>query len=181
VVTRRIVALVLVVVAAAVLVGLSAAASTSLRSDAPRPAKASPKSAEPAAQPGQIASRPTGEQQTPDDVARYWTKERMRDATPMAKTVPGGTPSPAAAPTGKGTPAGTLAGSPGRKQPAAKPTKTTARPDDVATGPSTNGNAGDGWTQEEMDNAQPLGPTVDGGEPAGNADAPGGGVGAGTP
>jgi hypothetical protein len=176
---RRLVVLVVVGTAAAALVGLSAAASTTVRSDSARPAK-TVKTARPAAEPAQAVSRPESEQQSATDIASYWTKERMRDAQPMAKSVPGGSSSSAATPTGKGTPAGTTSRSaPNRKQSASK---AAAKPDDVATAPSTSGNADDGWTQDEMDEAQPLSPTVDGGNGSGGSSGPpGGGTGAGTP
>jgi len=176
---RRLVVLVVVGTAAAALVGLSAAASTTVRSDTVDPTKAS-KSVRPAAQPGEIASSTQSQQQTPAEIASYWTKERMRDAAPMAKSVPGGTPSSSTAPPGKGTPAGAAAtASPKREQSA---TKATAKPDDEVAGPSTSGNADDGWTQEEMDDAEPMGPTIDGGNGSGGSSGPpGGGTGAGTP
>ena len=33
----------------------------------------------------------------------------------------------------------------------------------MTSSPDTSGNAADYWTQDQMDDAQPLGPTVDGG------------------
>jgi hypothetical protein len=176
---RRLVVLVVVGTAAAALVGLSAAASNTVRGDSARPAK-TVKSARPAAQPAQVVSRPESEQQSAADIASYWTKERMRDAQPLAKSVPGGSSSSAATPSGKGTPAGTTSkAAPNRKQSTGK---ASAKPDDVVAGPSTSGNADDGWTQDEMDDAEPMGPTVDGGTGSGGSpDPPGGGTGAGTP
>jgi hypothetical protein len=160
-------------------VGLSAAASSTALGDNASPAKTA-KSTRPAAQPGQLVSRPESEQQSAADIASYWTKQRMRDAQPMAKSVPGGSSSSAGSPAGKGTPAGaTSRSAPNRKQ---STSKATAKPDDVVTGPSTGGNADDGWTQDEMDDAQPMGPTVDDGSGSGGSSGPpGGGTGAGTP
>jgi hypothetical protein len=176
---RRLVVLVVVGTAAAALVGLSAAASTTLRSDTARPAK-TVKSARPAAEPAPAVSRPESGQQSAGDIAGFWTKERMRDAQPVETSVRGGSSSSSASPTGKGTPAGAMSKSaPNRKQPASK---AASKPDDVVSSPSTSGNADDGWTQDEMDDAQPMGPTVDGGDGAGGSSGPpGGGTGAGTP
>ena len=149
--------LVLVAVGAAVLVGLSAAASTTGKRESVKPGKASTSA-------NGVTTSPGSQQQNVDDVARYWTKERMRDAQPAVKNVPGGKPATPSAPPLAGVPSKT----PARSAPAksAKPTKrkTAAKADaPVTSSPDTSGNAADYWTQDQMDDAQPLGPTVDGG------------------
>ena len=148
--------LVLVAIGAAVLVGLSAAASTTAKRDSAKPGTASTSA-------NGVTSSPES-QQNVDDVASYWTKERMRDAKPAVRNVPGGKPAAPSAPPLAGLPSQT----PARSAPAkkAKPTKrkTAAKADaPVTSSPNTSGNAADYWTQDAMDDAQPLGPTVDGG------------------
>ena len=164
--------LVVVAIGAAVLVGLSAA-STAGKRDSAKPGKASTSA-------NGVTSSPGAQQQSVDDVARYWTQERMQDAKPAVRNVPGGKPAAPSAPPLAGVPSKT----PARSAPAqkAKPTKrkTAAKADTpVASSPYTSGNAAGYWTQDAMDDAQPLGPTVDGGGEGsgGSSDPPISGVG----
>jgi hypothetical protein len=113
-------------------------------------------------------------------ITTEFPKERIILAQQHATPIRDGSRGSASTPSGKGTPAGTTSkAAPNRKQSTGK---ASAKPDDVVAGPSTSGNADDGWTQDEMDDAEPMGPTVDGGTGSGGSpDPPGGGTGAGTP
>lgn len=120
--------------------------------------------------------------QTPDVVARYWTEERMRDARPMERGV-----TTAMAPASPRESGRAPATTPSRIVPARRQSKTKASqatgPEDFTRNPDVGNSTYDGWTQEEMDAAQPLERTVTGGEEGSGApsDPPGGSVGGGIP
>lgn len=138
---------------------------------------------------GDLASSSKG-QQTPSDIGSYWTKQRMRDARPVEKTRPGGPTSSMPEPAGKGASAGASPGGAATDKPSSSSapagrhskSQGAPKPDDIVTGPVTNGESNKGWTQDEMDRAQPMEKTVEGGDGDGGASAPpGDGVGAGVP
>jgi hypothetical protein len=167
---RVLVLAVVVVVAAVAAVGLSAAATMSARGEPSEDVKPARQSAD-----GSPSSSTARQQQSPEDIASYWTKERMRDARPIQKAVTGST-----------RPSASVPSSPGRTNPgsASEPTtemtqkRKAAAQDDGAAGQaaSDDGGVADYWTQTRMDEAQPLekSPTDDaGGSSAGLPDSGG--------
>ncbi len=151
---------------AAVVVGLSAAATTYPDTAPPQPASKPSKSAASKARPlGVPTSRPASAVGTAD----YWTRERMKEAQPMEKTVPSSSATPPA-------PGGNAA--PEVVTPRAAPRKTAAQrkgsQSAPTTGPvrhSTTGNPADYWTKDRMDDAQPKGNTVPTDNPGDTQDA----------
>jgi len=185
---RRLFMLAAVAVCAIAVVGLSAAATTSARGDFPVSAKRPPavktsvkKPAKVAAAPSDLAAVPKSAQSA-KDIADYWTADRMRDAQPMEKPLPGGTPASSPTPTETTTRAGHPS-----KAPAPDPARRKARSpssgaDQFSKSPDRTGNAAEYWTQDMMDSAGPMEKTVPGGDGSGGASGPpGSGVGPGVP
>jgi hypothetical protein len=181
-----------IAVGAVALVGLSAAATMTARSDAREPAKRSESAKRPVGKAVQNAGQALAGRsdfaaspksgQSAKDVADYWTPSRMQDARPMEKTVPGGSPSASPTPNGGTAPAGTST----KSTPAAQSSKRDAGSEDgageFASGPKTSSDPAEYWTQDKMDRAQPMEKTIPGGDGSGGASAPpGGSVGAGIP
>jgi hypothetical protein len=117
-------------------------------------------------------------QKTPSAAASYWTKERMRDAKPVEKSVTGGSAPSATPPTATGStaPARTVKTT----------TKQTAKPKAQADGPagqatSPNANAANYWTPDKMDDAQPKDMGVEGDAGGNTSGLPGGPGGSTTP
>lgn len=130
-------------------------------------------------EPAKTTSQSSGgvvESSTPtSDAADYWTEERMRSAGPLEKTVPGGSPTVAPSPqTPKSAgPASTA----GAANVADAPAANSAKPANTKTKPSRSQAANEGgtvsadttddaaayWTDEQMADAGPQQPEVEGG------------------
>lgn len=167
---------------AAVVVGLSTAATTSLGKpdSTPQPkvartATSVKKSTKPATAHGSVVSSLENSAEASRDAASYWTPERMRDAKPLEKTVTGGAGSPS-------SPSVTTVRSsePSRVVPARKPATRKAstkranaagQASGVTTGPATSDPGY--WTQDRMDDAQPPDMTVTGDGDTGGSSDPG--------
>ena len=184
---RRLFILGAIVSAAVAVVGLSAAATTSSRSGSSEPAKRS-QTAKASKSPVKVGASAAVELtagprsgRSADEIADYWTPDRMKEARPMEKTVPGGTSSSSPAPSGRATPAGTSTKSSAAAAPA-KRKATSNGTDELVAGPKASSDPAEYWTQDRMDSAQPMEKTVPGGDGSGAAATPSGGTtGAGSP
>jgi hypothetical protein len=171
---RRLLVLVAVGIAAAAIVGLSAAATMSARSGSPRPANGVD-GMKKTARTTDVVGSPQSQPQTANDVASYWTRERIREAQPIQKTVPEGSQSSSPAPSGKvvrdtTSPENTSAAKPSKR----KTSSSQAGPAGNPTGSDSSENAADYWTQDQMDDAQPIEKTVPGGDGSGGTSGSGG-------
>ena len=171
---------------AAVVVGLSTAATTSpnQRDSTPQPKGAQTttsvkKSTKPASSPGGVVSSPEISAETSRDAARYWTPERMRDAKPLEKTVTGGSGSssrPSVTTVRASEPSRVVpAQRQAEKKTSAKSASAAAQAGGVTSGPATSDPGY--WTPDRMGDAQPPDMTVPGdGDTTGGSSDPGVGV-----
>lgn len=98
------------------------------------------------------------------DTADYWTPQRMKDARPLEKNLAGGSPPPSREPTPDIVPANVpVRSAPARIKPNRKRAQAANTPD-VVISPTTDDNAEDYWTQDRMDDAQPMEKTIPGGD-----------------
>jgi len=182
---RRVLVFAAAVVVAVAVVGLSAAATMSARGDAPKQAK--PKRVQQATT-GGPASAGT-QQQSPSDLERYWSNERMQGAKPIQKTAVGATRPSATVPSAPGQTAPSTRSAP---RPKAVPKKTSSKssrqqksaaPSGGPSGQATdNGSAADHWTQDDMDKAEPVEKSPSGDAGSGSSSGlPGSGGGSTTP
>jgi len=152
-VSRRILVLVAVVVAAVAVVGLSAAATMSARDQAPKAAK--PKPVQETA--GVPTSGGAAQSQSPEGLALYWSRERMQSAKPAQKSVVGATRPSATLPPAPGQTAPSRSAPQPKVAPKTSPQQKSAAPSGGPAGQtSDSGSAADHWTQDDMDKASPV-------------------------
>jgi len=183
---RRLLVILAALAVGVVAVGLSAAATMS-RDDSARPASDAHSMKPPKKAVSQAPARKndapvvvsTGRSQNAKEVEQYWTKERMEDAQPMEKTRPGGSPSSSPAPS-----RGTVPGSAPTKSASAKKLGKTrsqsAGDTGVATSSATTSDP-NYWTDDAMDDAQPMDKTRPGGTGSQGDPDPGGSTVPGSP
>ena len=186
---RRLLVVLAALAVAVVAVSLSAAATMS-RGDSAEPTsdvqrmKSKPAKKTAARAPARSADGPgvtsSDNPQSVDEVESYWTKERMDDAQPMQKTRQGGSPSSSPAPSGSTAPG---------SAPTKKVTSREARHEsheavpvgrrDVTARPTTSDP--NYWTDDAMNDAQPLDNTRPGGTGSQDDPDPGGSSAPGSP
>jgi hypothetical protein len=178
-VDKRLLVVLSTVGVAAVVAGLSAAETTSSgrngsappRAQAvtpPKQATAAPRTAANGSISGPVSSNP----QNGRDTADYWTKQRMQDARPVEKTVPGADASSSSPTvTTASEPATAAPARSGRKKTSTKKTA-AAGPEGGPTGSPVSGDASEYWTKERMDNAAPQEKVVPGGSGSGESQGP---------
>ena len=180
---RRLLVVLAAVAVGVVAVGLSAAATMS-RSDSAQPANEIQRVKPAKKTVTRAASKPkadapvvvsSGRAQSSQEVERYWTKERMKDAQPMDKTRQGpsneGAPAPTPAPSGVTVPGR----APTKIAPAQRPSPKPARSaEDTGAVSSPAVSTPNYWTDEKMADAQPMDNTRPGGPGPQSDPGPGG-------
>ena len=179
---RRLLVVLAAIVVAVVAVSLSAAATMS-RGDSTQPTsdvqrmKSKPAKKPAAPAPARSADGPavtnSENSQSVDEVESYWTKERMEDAQPMQKTRPGASPSSSPAPSGSTAPGSAPTKKATSRKPATKATKQSQSAGATVTaGPTTSDP--NYWTDDAMNDAQPMDNTRPGGTGSQDDPDPGG-------